>query len=264
MVYVSKFVNADGKEIIVSNAITEDKFAAIRSAITHVRQFLNETDHYITVLKDAEDFLSFVNGKSFKEEDTKFIQMNRYFSNYLNAFYTWKCFHHHQNSWYLKDQFEEICFSYQKKSMVYGIANQLRNYSTHNGFAINKLIFDVIAEKMYYMVAPQFFESVLGKSSKASRKLKQYLGNIWSAGLDARQFTLEFIAMFKEFQAKIWERAATKIQEEITFLLNFVPSNPPDCYNTYIIDTCNEKVYLDIGRILLLYTRRIHLLKEFK
>lgn len=259
MVYTSKFINSDGKEIIVSNAITEKELVSIRDAIIHVRQFLNETDHYITVLKDAEDFLAFLSSKSFKEEDTKFIQINRYFSNYLNAFYTWKCFHHHQNSWYLKDQFKEVCSSYQKNNLIYGIANQLRNYSTHNGFAIDTIQFDVLSKKMYYMVAPQFFEYALEKSTST---LKQYLNNIRPFGLDAHQFTFEFIGMFKEFQAKIWEDAVAKIQDEIALLLNFVPPNPPDCYNTYIVDYYNEEIYVNIGRILLLYSKRITLLKD--
>ena len=101
---MSKYYDMKGTEHIVSDKITEDNLKAIQEAYTYIQNFLNETDHYIMVLENIWNFIACIQSleKSKYEEETKFIQMNRHFMNYLNAFYSWKCFHGHESSYQQK------------------------------------------------------------------------------------------------------------------------------------------------------------------
>lgn len=257
--YISKFYDKNGTEFIVLSSITEDQFGSVQNAVFRLRQFLNETDHYITVFENAKDFI-----ESLKEKDgnseTMFIRINRCFSNYLNSFYTWGCFHNHQSSWCFTEQYKSICTVYQEQNIVYGLAKHLRNYTTHNGFAIYKFIFEVFNEKAYYMITPHFFEYAEEKG-KANKKVKKYLAGVQAQGIDAYQFTIDFLAMFQELQTKIWKEAFGEIQKEVNVLLNVAAPTPPDCYNSYIVKSDDESFCLHIGRILELYTKRMQLLQ---
>lgn len=260
--YISKFYDINGKEFIVTSSITEDHLTSIQNAIFFLQQFLNETDHYITVFQDAKDFMNSLQ-KPPCNSDTLFIQINRKFSNYLNAFYTWECFHNHKNSWYFYIQYQEFKNLYQAKNTTYGLANQLRHYTTHNGFAISEIKYDVLNEKAYYMITPNFFD-FLRKGSTANQTIKQYIYGLQPKGIDARQFTMDFFAMFNEFQNKIWESASSQIQKELKTVLCVVAPTAPDCYNTYIVNSDDKSFHLNIGQILEWYTKRIQLLKTLR
>ncbi len=260
--YISKFCDITGKESIVTDSITEEHLASIQMAILKIQEFLNETDHYIIVSENAKDFINSLKEATCNSE-TLFIQINRAFSNYLNAFYTWGCFHNHKKSWHYFNQYHGFRDYYQAQNMTYSLANQLRHYTTHNGFAIYKIKCDVLNEKAFYQIAPTFFD-VVCESDKVNKKTKQYISSLKSTGIDAYQFTVEFLEMFREFQSKIWEEPFIEIQKEVELLLNIVAPNTPDCYNTYIINPDDNSFFLNVGRFLELYEKRRRLLKVGK
>lgn len=250
--YISKFYGMDGKEYVVSDSINTEQIAEIKEAYSHIYQFLNETDHYITVFQNAQEFIGILNNRNY-EEETKFIQINRCFTNYLNAFYTWGCFHNHKDNWYLSEQFSTLKICYRENNLVYRLANSLRHYTTHNGFVITKITYDVLQEKTYYWISSQFYEH---KNTKRNLK-KTYLDEVKACGIDAYSFTLDFVNMFNEMQMEYWKMIKDEICKELEILLKFAATTTPDCYNTYIINSCDDEFHLNIGRILELYSKRM-------
>lgn len=260
---MSKYYDMKGTEHIVSDKITEDNLKAIQEAYTYIQNFLNETDHYIMVLENIWNFIACIQSleKSKYEEETKFIQMNRHFMNYLNAFYSWKCFHGHESSYQHKKEYEDIKEKYQKQNLIYGLADALRNFSTHNGFAISTIEYDVLKEKTAYWITPLFYDDMKklkpnGKS-KINSLLKNHITQLQQTGIEAYTFTLAFQKTFIELQQTIWDFTLPEICKKIKVISSVAAPTAPDCYNSYIVSTHDDEFNFGIGRILELYSRRM-------
>ena len=252
----------NGKEQVVYDNISDEQMKLIQQAFYHIQQFLDETDHYLTVLINTQHFLE-LSQKGSSGEETTFVELNLYFTNYLNAFYTWITFHNHEKNLYYANMCKELKESYQNENLIYGLARDLRNYTTHNGFAINKIVCDVLNERVSYWITQEFYFHAK-ENSKTSRIVKNNLSGIQSTGIEAVKFTMDFISMFKQLQNDFWKIAWSVIQKEVQVILEIAAPNAPDCYNTYIKDTSDDSFDYPVGRILELYAKRIHFLQQFQ
>ena len=260
--YISKFYDANGKEQIVSDKISDAQMEYIKQAFHRIQQFLDETDHYLTVLINAQRFLE-MSQKGSSEEETTFVELNLYFTNYLNAFDTWVTFHNHEEDLYYANMYNELKESYQKENLVYSLARDLRHYTTHNGFAINEIIFDVLNEKTSYWITPKFYFHAQ-KNSKTSSMVKNNLSEIQSTGIEAVKFTMDFISMFKKLQNDFWKIAWPAIEEEVQIISEITAPNAPDCYNTCVESPSDTSFHYHVGRILYLYSKRLQFLQQFQ
>ena len=121
-------------------------FSKVSKAVDSIQQMSNEMD-FIAVL--AYNLKCFYDIKKAKYPDgrTDFTRVNCCFSNYMNSFYTWKCFLNHKY-----DSFQTLHVKQKNDCIVYSFGDRLRNYTAHNAFAITKHRYDVINEKEYYII----------------------------------------------------------------------------------------------------------------
>lgn len=260
--YFSEFCDIHGRKQIVFNQISDTQIKLIYQAFHRIQQFLNETDHYLNVLVNAQYFLQ-LSQKGNSKEEIAFVELNLHFTNYLNAFYTWKCFHNHEESLYYAYIYKNLKKTYQDNNLIYCLASDLRNYTTHNGFAVDKIVFDVLSEQVSYWITTDFYLHA-EKSKKTSRTVKNTLSTIHSDGIEAVKFTTDFISMFKQLQKSVWEIAWTEIHKEVEIILKITAPDAPDCYNTYIKNSCDDTFHFHVGRILELYYKRMCFLQSFQ
>lgn len=257
--YISKFCDMQGIEHIVSASITEDQISVIQKAYFYIQNILNEVDHYIAVIENVHDFLNLLKERNDKAD--KFVQINRRYTNYLNSFYAWKSFHNHKKNECYYPRYEKLKSDYQKNNLIYGIAGDLRNYTTHNGFAIDKIEFDALNEKMSLWITRDFY--IYEKNNpRASKIVIKNLNEIQKEGIEAYKFTANFLEMFGSLQEAIWEELRSETQEKLKIILNVAAKNPPDYYNTYIENPDDDTFYLNIGRILEIYSKRMRFLQS--
>lgn len=213
--YISKFFDAHGRERVVSDKISDSQKDRIVEAKTSIQQFLGETDHYLTVLMTAQGFLDLAQNGNYREK-TKFIELNLPFNNYLNAFYSWKCFHNHDHGSCLAEPSKELRKAYQENNTTYCLASTLRNYTTHNGFAIDRIEYDVLHEEISFQIARDFYQYA---EKEGSALLKKSIESFQSSGIEAVAFTKAFILMFKTLHQEIFCKAGAQIENEVKTLM---------------------------------------------
>lgn len=238
--------------------ISVDELHSVEDNKKLLVDFLNETDYYLLVKRNALDFIDDATKNRCNNNDA-FIHLNQYFSNFCNSFYIWKTFHNHCR-W--KKTFGPIKSYYQNNDLTYSMSDALRNYSTHKGFAITKITFDILNESTSYQIPPE--KIIADEETKKYRLAYDYLSKINSDGgvLDALTFANDFETMFEGMQLKFWSSIIPQVKDAYNTLLSYVPSQEPECYNTYILSDTGD-YYLHIGRTIELFRDRSNMIGSF-
>ena len=157
-----------------------------------------------------------------------FITINRLMLNALNSYYSWLEFAK-RNKLSTK---QKQCIESMKRFAVLDFANRLRHKTVHFGPIVSEICSDVLTEEIHCYID---VEEVFSQKERDgfSSKIKRYLSN---PKLDALCFISDFIKEFDELHNNIRISIMEDYQKWMQYLFEFVPKNPPDCYNCYIVD----------------------------
>lgn len=231
----------------LGNTFDDTAFSQILEAKMRIQQMSNEMD-FIAVL--AYNLKCFFDIKKLRCADGRidFTRVNCCFSNYMNSFYTWKCF--------LKRKYDNFQFVHKKQKsdcIVYNFGDRLRNYTAHNAFAITKYKFDVISEKEYYIIDPE--QLLLDK--EWNQEVKEWIRKQADddTGIEAYVFASEFYQRCQEIQNKLWAEQTPQIYDDLSTIFAILPNDFSNIYNVSVLSE-DEAVNVCIGKIVAQFLKK--------
>lgn len=225
----------------VGNPFDDTIFSRISEAVDRIQQMSNEMD-FISVL--AYNLKCFYDIKKAKSPDgrTDFTRVNCCFSNFMNSFYTWKCYLNHKY-----DNFQSLHGKQKNYCIVYSFGDRLRNYTAHNAFAITERRYDVINEKEYYIIDP---EQLLQKE-KWNQEVKIWLNEQAKidTAIEAYMFASEFYQRCQEIQNELWAMQTKQIHDDLSTIFAILPTGFSNIYNVSVLSE-DQTVHMGIGQIV--------------
>jgi hypothetical protein len=213
----------DGPDAVVE--LNQSQYLSLQEGLKTIEEFANAIDYFSLVDYGVRLFLEKENIIQTKEYGS-FIVLNGLFANWLNAYYMWKCYMRH----IMNSTFDSIQSRFNKSSIEYRLAGELRNYITHHSFAISAISYDVLHEKPYYFVKA----ADLLKDEKINSDLKEHLQKEEDCRIDSMQLTKLFYKDFCLIEKEILETLYKRVCEKIK-----------------IIDTIRPKTFLNYFNIFL-------------
>ena len=221
----------------------------LKDNVAYLVKSANEIDYYRLIKHDLNCFIELQDKIHVQSEDN-FILLNASFANWLNAFYMWVTFHNHNHN----DFFVDLASEYRKKSNIFRLASIFRNYETHDSFAIDAIVFDVLKEKSHYLIHLDKMVEIM--SGKVNANDKAWLLDKISNGeldnsIDAIEYAKEFVSVFESIQHEIWNKLSEDIICAYNRCINTLNFDYSDLYNLSIKsdDTEIEDDY-GIGQVL--------------
>ncbi len=196
---ISLFQNEDH-----DTEITSDQCEVVKKALYDLGLIAEEIDFFSNVQYNVNSFIS-LDGKVHTREYGNFVILNSHFSNWLNSFYTWKCFHNH----YMNDSFSQLQKDYRIKEIVYQLADCLRNYTAHTAFAISSIQYNVIDETYRYLINSS---NILDDPNNMNSKVRNWL--VSHPSVDAMRLTHAFWEVFVRLQSEVWQAILPKIEQK--------------------------------------------------
>lgn len=234
-------VNQKGELVVCCNIISQDDFERINEVCHTIFEALTEADYCCMVLDNIADFVTDCqcNGPGIEKS---FIKCNRYFLNWLNAFYAWIEYHER----YFQPEFKTIKGYFFDQYFEYRLAYHLRKYITHCALPIEVITFDVLKEQVLF----QIFPSRLLKENphRLTRKDLEAIEKE-ERQIDAVQFTLDFVEMFKVMQLSLWDLRKTQLEKYLEYMKSFVPQTVPECYTCRLISD-DGSIDIAIGKTM--------------
>ena len=216
-------------------------FSLVNEAMERFQNLSNEIDFFTIIFYNLQSFLNTpkiqgINGKP------DLAMINSCFTNFLNSFYTWKCFN--------KDEFEQFdALHTQKKDkyIFYQFGDRLRNYVAHNAFAITSSSYDSLREQFYGVINPR----ELLNRDKWTGKVKDWLqqNEKKSKGIDAYSFAIEFYKVCNELQCELWLSKVKQVRSDLLFISNLFPDGYYNIYNICLASQ-GQAVNVGIGQII--------------
>lgn len=225
----------------IGNPFDDTILALISEATNRIQQISNEMD-FIAVL--AYNLKSFYDIKKVKHPCNRidFTRVNCCFSNYMNSFYTWKCFLNHKY-----DRFQLLHGKQKNNCIVYSFGDRLRNYTAHNAFAITKHIYDGINEKEYYIIAPEQLIQREEWNQEVKKWLIEQTKN--DTAIEAYSFASDFYRFCQEIQNELWAEQVQLIHDDLSAIFTILPSGFSNVYNVSILSD-DHTVHNGIGQII--------------
>ena len=241
------------KDHVYRSNISIEDVKEIERNIETINKLLSVADYYLMVRDNCFDFLNDChhNGPG---NDKTFIRANRLFLNALNSYYVWQEYsEQHPINPRHRDIIRKI-----KNRGVLELANRIRHNGVHNNTPITESTYDSIKEHSTFTISINelFTEK---EQNGFNKKIKHYLSGIDK--LEATSFIMDFLNEFNSLNKDVWKELEENYLESIRFLQAYVPDNPPDCYNSVILND-EEDDYINIGRTLELVTIKYKLINE--
>ena len=155
MVYHINSLNNLGKKNNISDGINEGEYSTIRSKLSYMFTAVEHTTKCQIVQDNVRECLQFFDTLSPKNDQSRiFADVNRFFENTVNSFYSWTQFTevHYNRSFYSTMR----CKLYDNNE-DYRYTLALRTCSTHKVLPIQSLSFPLDADKKaVFEIEPQF------------------------------------------------------------------------------------------------------------
>lgn len=216
-------------------------FSLVKEAMERIQNLSNEMDFFTIIFYNLRSFMSTpkirgVNGQP------DLAMINSCFSNYLNSFYTWKCFNKHEFA-----QFDELNTKKKDKYIIYQFGDRLRNYVAHTAFAITSCEYDVLRKRFHGMISPR----ELLNGDKWSGNVKNWLSDKERKAevIDAYTFAIDFFDACNELQCELWLSKMKQVHSDLLFISNIFPDGYSNIYNVCIASK-DQTVNIGIGQII--------------
>ena len=231
----------------VGNPFDDAVFSRISEAVDRIQQMSNEMDFIAVLAYNLKCFYDIKKAKS-PEGRTDFTRVNCCFSNYMNSFYTWKCFLNHKY-----DSFQSLHGKQKNDCIVYSFGDRLRNYTAHNAFAITKHRYDVINEKEYYIIDTE----LLLQNEEWNKEVKIWLNEQAKndTAIEAYMFASEFYQHCQEVQNELWAEQTQKIHDDLSAIFEILPAGFSNVYNVSILSE-DQTVHIGIGQIVAQFLKK--------
>lgn len=239
-----------GKPNQVGPLFDDTKFSEILEIVDRIQQWSNGMD-FIGVLEYNLQCFRDKRNSITPDGRVDFNIINCCFSNYMNSFYTWKCYLNHN----YKD-FPTIQEKAKSAHILYHFGDRLRNYTSHNAFAITKYTFDVINEKEYFIIDPNELLKK-GKRKDWGSKVEKWLNDQLKNDkfIEAYTFALEFYGICQEIQNELWRKQTQQLREDLSAIIAILPSGLSNIYNVSISSE-DQTVYVGIGQIIAQFLKK--------
>ena len=174
-------------------------FSLVKEAMQRIQNLSNEMDFFTIIFYNLRSFMNTPKKRGVHGEPD-LAMINGCFSNYLNSFYTWKCFNKHEF-----DQFDTLHAGKKDKNIAYKFGDRLRNYVAHNAFAITSCEYDVLQERFIGIISP----SELLNGDK-------WRGNVlnWLSDQERKEEAIDAYAGINEFE---------HIRQSLRDLIKYIP-----------------------------------------
>lgn len=229
---------------IVKTGISDEQFLSLEKSLGYIQNVSKDIDYWCLIDHNIIRMKDTTKNYCSKESEI-FVEINGAFANLLSSYYLWKCYNQHEHS----SSFKALQEDYRKKYIECHLISELRNYLAHDGFAISSTTFDVLNEIMHFNVSPQaIIDSKRKSGHKPNTELKKYLSELINAGkeIDAIPLVDRFQQIYLEIQTRLWQQREADTKHALQQILEVVPKEYPDLYNSYIISEDGEK-YLNTG-----------------
>ena len=231
----------------VGNPFDDTIFSRISEAVARIQQMSNEMDFIAVLAYNLKSFYD-INKVKYPDGRTDFTRVNCCFSNYMNSFYTWKCFLNHKYG-----NFKSLHGKQKNDCIVYSFGDRLRNYTAHNAFAITKYRFDVINEKEYYIIDPE----QLLKNEEWNQEVKRWLNEQVKddTAIEAYTFASEFYRCCQEIQNELWAEQTQQIHDDLSAFFAILPTGFSNIYNVSILSE-DQTVHIGIGQSIAQFLKK--------
>ena len=222
-------------------------FSKISKAVDKIRQMSNEMDFIAVLAYNLKSFYDIIKARC-PDGRKDFTRVNCCFSNYMNSFYTWKCFLNHKY-----DSFRSLHRQQKNDCIVYSFGDRLRNYTAHNAFAITDYIFDVINEQEYYIIDPEQLLQKEEWNTEVKRWLKEQAKD--DTAIEAYSFVSDFYRVCQEIQNELWAEQAQQIRNDLFTILSILPDGFSNIYNVSISSE-DQTIHIGIGQIIAQFLKK--------
>lgn len=130
--------------------INEADYELLKTNAEQLSHFSEEIDYYRMGQLNYQQFVS-LQGKIKVRSYDNLVILNTAFDNYLNSYYVWKSYHNKYDP-KSTDDFTVLQNRYGEKFPEYMLFDVLRNVAIHNSYLITKIEFDVLTEKVHYII----------------------------------------------------------------------------------------------------------------
>ena len=222
--------------------ITRSQFLDIKAAIATIKDFANMIDYYSLIDYNVQLFLEKENIIQTREY-RNFVILNGLFANWLNGYYMWKCNMQHM----MGEDYKNKQQQYNEQYIEYKLAGEIRNYITHQSFAISTITYDIINERTYYYIKA---EDLLADKKEMCARSKEWLKKDEHQKIDSMQLTRSFYRIFRMIEKELMEKILKKVHEKMEIITNCIPRDFRNYYNVYV-QSENESIAMMVIPITL-------------
>lgn len=197
--------------------LSELEYNVLVSSVKELTDISNEIDYYRIVKQNINDFLSLQDLVQIESYDN-FVLLNSKMANWLNSYYMWKSFHNNT----FKSVFGELHNNFREKSVIYKLADVLRDYVVHESFVISIIVFDCLKETISYCIKPIDVFDNSYTNTLVRKWLYEKINN--DEKIDAISYTKDYLKVFDDIQHDIWTNLSPNIirnMNECIHLLDF-------------------------------------------
>lgn len=247
-----------GHQNIIGVDFDNKTLDSIINCINKIKIYSNCIDYGILLEYDLTDFLNYIPATNVSDR-TDFIHLNSKFLNWLSAFYLWKS----SLSKEIKEPFEEIQTRFRsQENQIYRLVDEIRNYSAHRGFAINKRIFDFISEKSSYYICSKelllFLDNKKSNGNKINAKFYDFIKRkvYDEEDIEAYELTSNFKKTYLQMHDELWNRIKNDIHNDLIKIFSILPPGFSNVYNISIVSN-DQLTHINIGHILCQFLEKI-------
>lgn len=223
--------------------LTENQYTRMVEISNDLHTLLNEVDQFTLLQLNIDEFFRYMK-KFQKNNNHDFVNLNRYFTNYINSFYMWISFHEK----YYKTIFSELKPSFYDNNFSYRIAYNIRIYTAHESMPITLISTDIINETVTAQISvSELINTSCNIQSRFRNELKEKYKTL--KNIDVLWLSQELKAALLNCQKTIWNKLQPKITSWLIDINNIFPVADPAIINAYI-ETDHDERPIPLGHQL--------------
>lgn len=239
-----------GKGSVPYTTMSSDEFDKVKDALDFLQTMISEMEQYRILDASFEKLFRDLQRIAWGDRD-KFVHLNLCYTNWLNVFYMWVGFHEFR----FKDIFGRIKGKYYDGYIEYRTVYYLRSFACHKCPAITAVTYDCLTGKSAIVIKPKYLLDMDKKEIKTKDSL---LLQSYKKDIDAIQLAKDTRPIMNAFQNELWDALHAETQKHYKLIMSYIPSEQPDCYNSYISND-DDSINVGTGHII---TRFIELAEQ--